>query len=372
MVVKFHSMKIKLIPALYTVVTILALANCVRETDFLRSNEDENVLVVSGGFTDGAGPHVIRLTRPGDSNKQAFEAVTGAEVVLSDDQGNAYTFQEITPTDGKPSFYQLTGIQGVAGRIYTLDIQLPGGEHYRSRPETMPVRVKIDSVGVKGELFITNESNGAISKEQRAFAYAYATVPDQASGRYLRWDAEVVFIFNEIFKNYYPIPPPSFQCFVTNRISDQLIELADLSAFQPGTSLYNRVGKRKIDFAFEHRICFIVYQRTIGRNAYEYWKKIDQLISPTGTIFDAPPARVFGNVENLTDPGNPALGYFEISAIDTARVYTRDGLLGDEFKLNTIPYCQYDYTRWPPVNHLECDNCLLLPSSSLEIPPWWQ
>ncbi len=226
-------------------------------------------------------------------------------------------------------------------------------------------------VQVRGEFFTSNNADGSVAKEPRAYAYAYATAPGQASGRYLRWEGDVVYIFNELPKIYNPFAV-QHQCFVTNRISDQTIALADLSIYQPGASVYEQVGKRKIDVAFENSICFSVYQHTMTRNAWEYWQKISQLTSPTGTIFDKPLARVYGNVENVTDPENPALGYFEVSAVDTARVYTRNGLLGDEFLLQDYPYCNYDWGRWPPVTHPECDDCLLLPSSTLQKPDWWQ
>ena len=364
-------MKNKLIHLLSTLVIVLILANCVRETDFFQSNADQNALVADGTFTDGPGPHIIRLTRPGDSNKQAFEPVRNAQITLSDDAGNQFNYQEMVSPDGIRWFYQLNNVRGVPGRSYTLQILLPDGQTYRSRPEKMPAKVLLDSASVKGEFLISNNADGSIGKEPFAYVYAHTTV--SATGLYLRWEAETVHIFNEIVKSYYPIPPPQKQCFITNRLSDQQVSLVDLSDYQPGASIYEYVGKRRIDNAFEHRICFAVYQHSITRSVYEYWQKISQLISPTGTIFDVPPSRIYGNVENTTHPDHPAFGYFQVSAVDTARVYTSNGLLGDDFLLSQTTYCDYDYSgKWPPVNHPECDDCLLLPSSTLQQPVWWQ
>jgi len=364
-------MKIRYISTLYALVATLLLITCVRETDFFQGNTDRNTLVVDGVFTDGPGPHIVRLTRPGDTNKQAFEDVRNAQLTLSDDAGNQYPYVETASADGNRRFYQLNGVRGIPGRTYTIDIRLANGDTYRSRPEKMPVGVPVDSVQVRGAFFTSNNADGSVVKEPRACAYAYATAPDQASGRYLRWEGDAVYIFNELPKIYDPFAV-QHQCFVTNRISDQVIPLADLSVYQPGAPVYEQVGSRKIDVAFENSICFSVYQHTMTRDAWEYWQKIAQLISPTGTIFDKPLARVYGNVGNLTDPRNPALGYFEVSSVDTARVYTRNGLLGDEFLLQDYPYCNYDWGVWPPVTHPECDDCLLLPSSTLQKPDWWQ
>lgn len=359
-----------LVPALYAFIIALLLANCVQETNFFQKNSDQNTLVVDGVFTDGPGPHIIRLTRPGDSNIQVFEPVRDAKITLSDDEGNQFEYVEKVSADGSRRYYQLDNLRGVPGRTYSLEIQLPDGQTYRSRPEKMPAKVRMDSVSVKGEWFVSTNSDGSIVREPFAYVNAYTSAP--AGGGYLRWDAETVHIFNEIVKKYYPIPPPVKQCFITNRLSDQQVSLVDLGDYQQGTQIYSYVGKKRVDNAFEHRIAFTVYQYAITRSAYEYWQKIGQLISPSGTIFDVPPSRVFGNVENITNPGNPALGYFEVSAVDTARVYTRNGLLGDDFLLNQTTYCDYDWAKWPPVNHPECDDCLLLPASTLQKPDWWQ
>lgn len=366
-------MKINILSTLYTLVLLLALANCVRETDFSQDNTDPNTLVVSGAFSDGTGPHVLRLTRPGGVKRQFFEPVAGAQATLSDEKtGARYEYEEITPPDGSPMYYQLTQVQGIPGHVYTLEIRLPGGETYRSRPQTMPERIEADSAAVRGEWYTTVNANGKIVKEPYAYVYVHTTAPNINAGRYLRWDAESVHIFNELQKIYFPIPPPQKQCFIPSRLSDQQVSLADLSAYQPGAQITEQVGKRIINFAFEDRVGICVYQRSIDRDAYEYWKKIGQLIEPSGTILDVPPARVTGNVENLTQPNRPALGYFEVSAIDTVRVFTRNGLLGDEFLLQVNPYCDYDWWKWPPVNHPECDNCLLLEGATLEKPYWWE
>lgn len=365
----------KLLPALYVTVIVLALANCVREIDFSQTNPDLDSLVVSGSFTDGAGPHRLRLTRPGDVQKQYFKPVSGAQVTLTDENtGARYNYQEITVVNGDSLYYyELPQVQGIAGHVYTLEIQLPDGTIYRSRPQTLPERVPADSATVQGEWYTSVNSNGKIVTEPYAFVYVHSAVPlPGAAGRYLRWDAESVHIFNELQKIYYPIPPPQLQCYIPSRLSDQLLATADLEKYQPGALLSQQVGRRRIDNAFEHRIGICVYQRSIGREAYEYWQKVAQLITSNGTILDKPPARVYGNVENLTQPDRPALGFFELAAVDTVRVFTRDGLLGDEFLLQQKPYCYYDWVRWPPVNHSECDNCLLLKGATLQKPYWWE
>ncbi len=330
---------------------------------------------MSGVFTDGNGPHVLRLSRPGNYNKQVFAKVTGADVRLLDDQGNVFHYQEIISND-LASIYQLKEVQGETGRTYTLEIDLPNGEHYRSHPQIMPEPFSLDTAEVHGEWVYYNTANGTVVREPFALAYARTKAPAQPKGHYLHWESEAIYLFNEIVpKPWIPINPygSSKQCFHNNRLNDQLVAIADLGIYEPGGVVYENVGKRKIDEAFEKKIAFAIYQRSIGKEAYEYWEKINKLLTANGTIFDAPPAAVAGNIENTTHPDQPALGFFEVGAADTSRIYTANGLLGDEFRLQNVPYCQMDYSKWPPVNYPECNDCLTwLKGSSYEPPWWWQ
>ncbi len=355
----------------YLLVIVLILANCVREIDFQEDDADQSLLVVSGVFTDGNGPHILRLSRPGNYNRQVFPKITGASVRLSDDQGHTFYYQEVI-LDGKAPFYQLSNVKGETGRTYTLEIDLPNGEQYRSHPQIMPEPFPLDTVEVHGKWYYSTTANGIVVRAPFAYAYARTKAPAQPKDHYLHWESEVIYIFDEINpKTYAPIPA-SHQCFLSNPINDQLVAIADLNKYNPGSVVYENVGKRKLDQAFEKRISFAVYQRSIGREAYEYWNKVNKLLNATGTIFDAPPATVPGNVENLTHPNQPALGLFEVGAADTVRVFTGNGQLGDEFLLQNYPYCQIDYTKgWPPVSYPECDNCLLIPGASYEVPWWW-
>lgn len=361
------------LPALYILVTVLLLANCVREIDFQEADADRSVLVVSGVFTDGYGPHVVRLTRPGNYDKQIFEAIPNAEVRLSDDVGNSYSYQPVLPTN-KPSHYELRGVRGETGRTYTLDIRLANGEQYRSHPQVMPDPVALDTAEVHGEWYYNTTADGEVVRAPFAFVYARTMAPAVTKDVYLHWESEAVYLFNELVPKPYNIIDPyaSRQCFNNNRINDQVVAIADLNKYSPGSVVYENAGKRKIDQAFERKIAFAVYQRVINHEAYAYWSKINKLLHANGTIFDAPPAVVSGNVENITHPNQPALGFFEVGAADTVRVFTGNGQLGNEFSLQNTPYCKLDYTHWPPVNSPECDDCLLLPGAYYEAPWWWE
>jgi Domain of unknown function (DUF4249) len=336
---------------------ILLLANCVREVDYQQPEANKNTLVVSGRLTNLDEPQILTLTRPGDYNKQTFEPVRGAIVTLRDDLGNDWTYQESS------LYYQVNKI-GEPGRTYTLDILLPDGSRYQSSPQYMPPPVDMETLTLKGAMFEYQRAEGGTFLEPTCLVNAKLTAPGQG---FVRWDAGRVYIFNERIK------PEQKQCFVTDNFNSQNIKLVDLSELQAGTPVDITIAQRKINFSFEERQCFSVYQLTINEEAYKYWSKINLLLGQNGTIFDTPPAVVTGNIFAVNSPDAPAaLGFFEVGSADFERKYLMNGDLGEEYRI-TIDHCQIDLDGWPPVpDHAECDNCLVLPNSSLQKPSYWQ
>lgn len=364
-------MKINLLLLLYILVAALAFATCVREIDFKNNEIDKTLLVVSGGIYDSKGPFRLRLSHPTDYDRRDFEPVTGAAAILTDDQGNQFVYQEIDVLS-KPGWYELSGMEGVPGRSYFLEIQLSDGTMYRSHTQKMPEPMAVDSAEMRVVFQEDINSDGTIVKIPFARIYAHFTVPGQSGGRYLRWEGENTFIFNE-FDTHNPFDPPK-QCFVTNFTSNQVVAIAAPDVFQPGTHLAEYTGRRGIDYSFDLRSCFSVYQHTIGKEAYEYWLRVQAVVQPTGTIFDAPPAIIPGNLENLTDPSRPALGFFEVGASDTTRVYVNRSDLPFDIVAYIQKFCSGVNPCDPNNNpkRLECCECLLIPNSTLETPDWWQ
>ncbi len=205
-------MTIRFLPVLYCLVMILSFMTCVREIDFKNDDADKTALVVNGGIYNRNGPFKLRLTRPTNYEKRDFEPVSGASVSLSDDLGNLHSYAEPDPA-GRPGTYVLEGIAGVPRRAYTLQITLSDGTEYRSRAQKMPEPLPVDSAEMRFAFIEDITTEGEITKVPFAFLYTHASVPAQADGRYLRWEGEATFIFNEL-------PGPNQkQCFVTNGIS---------------------------------------------------------------------------------------------------------------------------------------------------------
>lgn len=347
----------------------LLFANCVKEIDFSSPSADQDDLVITGRLTNLEEPQILRLTRPGNYDKQRFEPVRGATVTLSDDQGHSWQYLEFDRPDTLHFYHLPDGVHGEVGRAYTLDVQLANGKRYSTTAQVLPVPVPLDSVTVKGEMLDVIRTNGQVVQEPYLAVTAHTHTPSDGRGGYVRWDCYAVQLFFEIEKIYDPISPNQRTCFLTFYFNQQNAVQRNLSDLQPGAPLSLSIGSRRVDQYVQWRSCFNGYQLTTSKEAFDYWKKVEQLLSQNGTIFDTPPAPIPGNLLRDGDPNQPALGFFEVCGADVRRVFYYNGNAGPEY-VSAPAYCGYDWSRWPPVNHPECDDCRTLKNST-QTPPWY-
>jgi hypothetical protein len=87
---------------------------------------------------NGPGPHLIKLSRPGNYGT-IFEVLVrpapGATVVVWDNRGSVAIFIEDLNMPG--NYISSKGFSGLVGRSYTLLLELPDGKIYSSLPEVI-------------------------------------------------------------------------------------------------------------------------------------------------------------------------------------------------------------------------------------------
>ena len=114
--------------------------------------------------------------------------------------------------------------------------------------------------------------------------------------------------------------------------------------------------EKLIDEKFFHSYCFTVVLQSISKNAFDYWNSIKNEFERTGDIFEAPPARIRGNVLNVESTKNDVIGLFSAIATDTMNLSV------NSTDINTnLRQCR-------PFGTLSdaCTNCLIIANSSLE------
>lgn len=126
----------------FSIGTLLSLVSCEKVID-VKLNTSANQLVIEGVITDQPGQQTITLSQSVPySTSNVYPPVTGAQVVVTDDQSHSWTF-----TESKPGIYTFSSLKGEAGHKYTLKV-VANNTTYNA-VSTMPALVKLDSLSIK-------------------------------------------------------------------------------------------------------------------------------------------------------------------------------------------------------------------------------
>lgn len=108
----------------YIILSLFILSSCEKEID-LDLNDQSGNIVIEGNVTNQSGPYTVKITKSvGFSEPNQYPAVTGAQVILSDNTGQT----EILHYAGS-GMYQTTTFVGTPGRTYTLKVQAEGKQY---------------------------------------------------------------------------------------------------------------------------------------------------------------------------------------------------------------------------------------------------
>ena len=104
-----------------------------------------------------------------------------------------------------------------------------------------------------------------------------------------------------------------------------------------------------------------VGQQSLSRGAYQFWLMVRGLTGNVGNVFDAMPATLAGNINNVKSDDPPMLGYFQVSARKQRIVYVR------RTRNPSQPFAKNVFSFWP-----ECEPCTESPYRTGTKPAGWQ
>lgn len=269
-------------------------------------------LVVSGGISTILEKQSIRLQKSTEFDPGEFpSSVLGANVWVSDDQGNRFDFEEI---QNKPGYYfSNTEIRGEVGRSYVLHIETPEGSSYESNPELIRPVGSIDTIFTEPVIEEDPEEGTVVRKLNILLNGRDLDVSDE----YYRWtwthyrvnahcriQESIFFGVKQLIGTYCCENP----CFDISRCRFNCINLASDALFSGrkiSRILIDQVPICPEDYYIEVR------QQSLSQGAYDFWRTVERLTQNTGSAFDATPAKVRGNIRCINKPEEEVYGYFE-------------------------------------------------------------
>ena len=298
----------------------------------------QDLLVVDALVTDENSSYFVKLSRTTETPRKTPVAVTGAQVSVTDNLGNAGVFTEILAGVYKSDSTAFTGVQD---KTYTLRIRTAQGQEYESDPSTLYGGRDIDTVTYASDRITRDD--GEVVEGLRI----YADSKGPADSRYFRWKYEEWWKFSIPYpkrfvyitqNNIYEIPAVNVTCWKTNKSDD-----INIQSREPGTG-GDFIKKPVLFIPSEEsnrlllQYCIEISQLSLSENEYEFWDQMRQINESGGDIFDKQPFPVITNIRCTSDPKEKVLGYFQVSSISRKRIYiTRNDVRNLNIKLYRYP-----------------------------------
>jgi hypothetical protein len=298
---------------LFFLLSIL-LANCRDPYDIPVKQSDKSLLVVEGSLNSGTGPTRIILTKSGTTNQFYTPKPEPNAHVLVEGKDNSTQLL----TESSAGIYTSAQINIQADMEYRLKITTADGKQYASDYVKAFDTPPIDSVSWKKE-------NDGIN--------IYVNTHDATSDAgYYIWDYEETWEYHASFFAQYkwdnvsgkivPLLPGEdfFYCW-SGDISKNLL-LGSSAQFQ--TDIIHEMpiifipkGSEKMNV----RYSILVHQRKLDKTGYEYLQMMKKNTEQLGSLFDAQPSELRGNIHCLTNPEESVIGYLTASSQKEERIF---------------------------------------------------
>ena len=291
---------------------LLLLAGCVKPYNAPVPAAAKNYLVVDG-YIRTNGPSTFRLSRTLGLTESQPQAESQATVLIKDDRGGEYPLRE------QPAgTYTLSQRQPLdSTRRYQLRVTTAGSQTYESDLVPVQLTPPIDTV----------------SWRYTGDGVQIAVSAHGAPGRpttYYRWDYQETWRYTSAFYSHLFYDKASndlvqrngdiYNCWST--VGSNAINLGstatlgqDVLSKQPLLLIPDKSVKLRI------RYSILVLQYGQTADEYRYWETLKKNTESIGSLYDALPTQLTGNLHNLADPAEPVLGYVGAHSLRSSRIF---------------------------------------------------
>ena len=290
-------------------------------------SSSESYLVVEGVLNAGSGPTDIRLSRTFKLDDTAhFQTEDNAYVAV---EGKDNITRQLVMNGG--GIYSSPNLGLVLGQEYRLHIITTNGKEYLSEYITAKKTPVIDTVS-----FRQNDKGVQI----------YVTTHDPANDtRYYLWNFDETW---EIWSYYYskyifendivrPRTPSEDVSTCWKYAHSTSIVIGSSASYQTDSipeAPVHFIGNGDEKLAVRYSI--LVHQFALDKKGYEFYEMMKKNTESLGTIFDAQPSQIKGNISSVSDPLEPVIGYITASTLEEKRIFIERADLDWRF----IQYCQ--------------------------------
>ena len=325
--------------------SVTSVTSCV-EPYVLQTNTFEEALVVEATITNELKQQEIKITKTYKLEQNQPTQVFGATVLVVDNLGTQFTFQEI---NGK--YISNNPFQAIPGRTYQLKIRTSNGRKYSSSVEALTTVSPLTNVLANA----VTRSDGKTGIEITAKSFD----PTNTS-KYYRFEYEETYkIVAPLWRNviavptiigYTPLFRPIYQMYFfprtteaktcyTTKNSDRII-VTSTSNLSEDRVNFPVQFLEKSDYKIANRYSILVKQYVQNLASYTFYKTLNEISGSGNILSQTQPGFLIGNISSESDPEEKVIGYFDVSSFSKQRIF----LNHDDFFPYT-PNPSYPYNK---------------------------
>jgi hypothetical protein len=342
---------------LFCLVLVLGVVSCKKPYNPSIVSSVKNYLVVEGVINTGNDSTFIRLSRTVQlADGIGTNTEKGAVVTVDAEGSTSYTLTEIAP-----GTYAAGPLNFDNTKKYRLAIKTSNGQNYQSEEMDVKEAPPIDSIGYK------IKKNGI---------QVYVNTHDATNNtRYYRWDYEETWRFHSKYRTRYIsdgkniIPRTDaediYTCF-NNYTSKNILTTSTTKLSQDVVASFPLVDIDGSSLKLNDRYSILVKQYALTKQAYEFWENLRKNTEQLGSIFDAQPSEISGNIHNVNNPGELVIGFIEMGTIQSKRVYI-DRTQLPRWDTSYPESCTLDTTLIKDPNGTNAVAVILIPKHALPV-----
>jgi hypothetical protein len=306
-----------ILPVFFTALGI----SCKKSYNPPAINADNKFLVIDGVLLNSIdSPSVIRLSRTvrlTDSTTASYPE-TGATVSVEGNSGENFSFTE------KPGgIYFSNPLMLNYSSQYRLKITTANGNQYQSDYVSVGQTPGIDSV---------------TWQQQNDVAIKVNTHDPLNNTKYYRWDFVETWQYTSTFNRtiselnglifYVDSTNQTYNCWSSDISTDILLGSTvalsqDVISEAPITIIPQNSEKIGI------RYSILVKQYALTEAAYQYFQVLKKNTESLGSIFDAQPTQLVGNIHSISNPSEVVIGYITASSVQQQRIFISNNQLNN-------------------------------------------
>jgi hypothetical protein len=301
----------------YVLLALLALS-CKDSYDLPVNVPPTGYLVVDGTINSGQGATLINLSksvRPVDSF--SINYVTNAVVTIEGEDNSKFPLAH--RSKGQYGNNQLNLNKAIK---YRLRIRMDNKDYLsaylavRQSPVIDSINWEKNDKGV--DIYVDAKGNSNTSgyyrwdyDEDWEFTSAYAPT--------LRYNA--IPLAEYIFRDQ-SADLSKFVCYQSARSTT--IEILSTAKLSRDTTHYRLTTIPRANWKISVLYSILVRQYSISKEGFEYLSRMKKNTEQTGSIFDAQPSELKGNITCVTNPAEPVIGFMEISEMYSKRIFIKN------------------------------------------------